>query len=365
MKKSIVALLLTGILALAGCSTLLERDYLLLQPYQPISSSTPISTSLRAENYHDVVDAVRLLVAQGAEQGVISLYNYSSPQDVEDAITRACLEVVQNDPLGAYAVDYIKHDHSLIVSYYEVSLTIVYRRTAEQVSSITSVTGTGALQQELKRTLSSFSPETTLRISHFTEDETYIRSLVEDVYYNSPSTAFGLPEVSLAIYPNTGLQRIVELNLTYSEAPEILQLRSQELQEYAAGLAAPSLAYENLFEILLTGFVPSDTGFHKTAYDALVSQTSDSEGLALACKLLCDQAGHPCIVVRGTLNGAPHFWNLIGDTTSGYRHVDLYTGTATWYDEDMSSTGYAWDTEQYPAAPSPADPPVESPAEEN
>lgn len=365
MKKCILALLLASILALAGCSTMLERDYLLLQPYQPVSSSAPASTSLRAENYQDVVDAVRLLVAQGAEQGVISLYNYSSSQDVEDTITRACLEVVQNDPLGAYSVDYIKHDYALIVSYYEVSLSLVYRRTAEQVSAITSVTGASALQQELKRTLSSFAPETTLRISHFTEDEAYIRALVEQVYYNSPSAAFGLPEVTLSIYPNTGLQRIVELKLSYAEAPEILQLRSQELLEYAADLASSSLAYENLFEILLTGFTPADTGFRRTAYDALINQTSDSEGLALACKLLCDQSGHPCIVVRGTLNDEPHFWNLIGDAENGYRHVDLYTGKDIWYDEDMTSTGYMWDAELYPAAPSPADLPTESPSEEN
>lgn len=365
MKKLILALLLAGMIALSGCSSLLERDYLLLQPYEPVSSSAPGSTSLRAESYQDVVDAVRLLVAQGAEQGIISLYNYSSAQDVEDTLTRACLEVVQNDPLGAYAVDYIKHDYSLIVSYYEVNITLVYRRTAEQISSILSVTGSSALQQELLRTLSSFSPEVTLRVSHFTENEEYICRLVEQIYYDTPAAAFGMPTVTVAIYPDSGLQRIVEVGLSYSEAPEILLLRSQELRELAADLVPSPATYEDLFSVILDRFVYVEDSFSHTAYDALIYKVSDSEGLALACQLLCDQAGLPCMVVRGERDGAPFYWNLIGDEGSTYRHVDLSAAVFSASDEEMAAAGYEWDLTLYPAAPTPTEPPIQSPLQEN
>lgn len=365
MKKTILALLLAGMLALSGCSALLERDYLLLQPYEPVSSSAPGSTSLRAENYQDVVSAVRLLVAQGAEQGLINLYNYSSAQDVEDTLTRACLEVVQNDPLGAYAVDYIKHDYSLIVSYYEVNLTLAYRRTAEQVSSIVSVTGSSALQQELTRTLSAFSPEVTLRVSHFTEDKEYICQLVEQIYYDTPAAAFGMPAVTVSIYPDSGLQRIVEIGFSYSEAPEILLLRSQELRELAADLVTTPATYDDLFPLILDSFSYIEGSFSHTAYDALVYKASDSEGLALACQLLCKQAGLPCTIVRGEKDGAAFFWNLIGDENTVYRHAVLSAEIFSASDEEMTAAGYTWDQTIYPAAPAPTEPPIQSPAEEN
>lgn len=365
MKKLILALLLAGMLVLSGCSTLLERDYLLLQPYEPVSSSVPGSTSLRAESYQDVVDAVRLLVAQGAEQGLISLYNYSSAQDVEDTLTRACLEVVQSDPLGSYAVDYIKHDYSLIVSYYEVNLTLAYRRTPEQISSIISVTGSSALQQELTRTLSTFSPEATLRVSHFTEDKEYICQLVEQIYYDTPAAAFGMPAVTVSIYPDSGLQRIVEIGFSYSEAPEILLLRSQELRELAADLITTPATYEDLFSTILDRFVYVEGSFSHTAYDALAYKASDSEGLALACQLLCDQAGLPCAVVRGERDGVPHYWNLIGNEESTYRHVDLSAEVFSAFDEEMTAAGYIWDHTLYPAATTPTEPPAPPPVQEN
>lgn len=365
MKKSILTLFLAGMIALSGCSSLLERDYLLLQPYEPVSSSAPGSTSLRAESYQDVVDAVRLLVAQGADQGLISLYNYSSAQDVEDTLTRACLEVVQNDPLGAYAVDYIKHDYSLIVSYYEVNLTLAYRRTSEQVSSIVSVTGSSALQQELTRALTSFSPEVTLRVSHFTEDAQYICQLVEQIYYDTPAAAFGMPAVTVSIYPDSGLQRIVEIGFSYSEAPEILLLRSQELRELATDLVTTPSSYENLFAALLDNFAFIEGSFSHTAYDALVYKASDSEGLALAYQLLCKQAGLPCTIVRGEKDGTAFYWNLIGDENTAYRHAVLSAEVFSASDEEMTAAGYTWDQTVYPAAPSLAEPPVQSPAEEN
>ena len=46
-------------------------------------------------------------------------------------------------------------------------------------------------------------------------------------------------------------------------------------------------------------------------YAALVEGAPDSEALALAFQLLCDTAGAECTVVRGTLDGQDHFWNIV------------------------------------------------------
>ena len=48
-------------------------------------------------------------------------------------LNRACLEVAKDDPLGAYAVDFIKNDYTTILTTYEATITVSYRRTLEQI----------------------------------------------------------------------------------------------------------------------------------------------------------------------------------------------------------------------------------------
>lgn len=348
MKKAVLALLLAGALALPGCASMLERDSLVVSAYEPVSGTVDNPSTLRVESYQELVNAVIYLVSQGEEHGVLGLYNYT--RDVESDLAQACLEVVQEDPLGAYAVEYIKHDYSLIVTYYEVNIDITYRRTPEQVASIVSVTGSSAIRRELSKTLTDFSTQAVLRISYFAEDEDYILELVRQAYYDTPSAALGMPEVEISLYPDTGRQRIVEIGLTYPTGPETLRRRSQELEDLAPTLISPFSTAESVYETVNGGLtIEEDTG-HSTAYDALIEGVADSEGAALAYQLLCDQAGLECTVVRGTLDGAPHFWNIVDVGEEGVRHVDLSAGLFSLTDDELTGQGaYEWDREEYPA----------------
>ena len=349
MKKRIAALLLVFCLCLTGCAAILERDYVVVSPYQPVSSQPGTSSALRVENYQELVNAILYLVTMGEEQGVLNLYNYT--QDVESDLTRACLEVIQEDPLGAYSVDYISHNFSTIVSYYEVNLQITYRRSREQVSAITAVTGSGAIRRVISRALTTFSSESVLRISYFTENEDYIRSLVEQAYYDSPSTALGMPETEISIYPKTGVQRIVEIVLTYPDSSETLRRKAQQLADLALELTAgEEITAQSLYDRVTDGLVLSPNSGKSSTYDALIGKESDSEGAALAYQLLCDQAGIECYLVQGTLNGQDHFWNIISAENGLYRHMDLSAGLAGLTDEELTTHGtYLWNTREYPA----------------
>lgn len=328
---------------------MLERDYLSISKYDPVSESTGGPSSLRVESYQDLVNAVLFLVSKGEEHAVLNLYNYSA-QDVESDLTRACLEVVQEDPLGSYAVDYIKHDYSLIVSYYEVNIHITYRRTPEQVASIVSVTGSSAIRRELRKTLTSFSPGAVLRISYFAEDEEYLLKLVRQAYYDAPSAALGMPEVNISRHPDTGYQRIVEITLTYPENTETLMRCSQELKELAPTLVPEGSTALSLYDTILTDLTITDDTEPSSAYDALVNKMAGSEGLALAYQLLCDQARIDCTVVQGTLNGLPHFWNIISEDGQTYRHVDLSANLFSLTDDELVNADiYEWTRIEYPA----------------
>lgn len=349
MKKTILALLLVCTMLLSGCASMLERDYLSVEPYDPESAGDNPS-ALRVESYRDLMDAILYLVSIGEEHGVLSLYNYTS-QDVDADLARACREVVQEEPLGAYAVDYIRHDCSFIVSYYEANIYISYRRSPEQIDAVVSVTGANAIRQELSKTMASFSTEAALQISYFVEDEAYIQELVKQAYYDSPSTALGMPEVSVSLYPDAGYQRIVEINLTYPENLSTLRRRSQDMKELAQSQMPQVPTAENLYAVLDGVAIHERTG-RSTAYDALTAGVVNSEGAALAYKLLCDQAGIECHIVQGELNGRSHFWNIVLTNRQTFQHVDLTAKLFSLSDSQLSTKGsYKWNSMDYPSCP--------------
>lgn len=363
MKKLILALLIAGVLSLTGCASMLEQKYLLdLKPYDAVSTSAG-NSSLRVETYQELYSAILSLVSTGEEHAVLNLYNYTV-QDLEADLARACLEVVQEDPLGAYMVDYIKHDYSLIVSYYEVNINVTYRHTTEELDSIVSVTGSSAIRRELRKTLANFSSDAVLRVSYFAEDEDYILDLVRQAYYNTPAAALGMPDVTVSLYPSSGTNRIVEISLTYPGTQESLRRSSKELKDVAQALVLQADSAQTLFDIAAASLTAEENTGRNTAYDALINGIADSEGSALAYQLLCDQAGVESVIVQGTLNGNPHFWNIITQDGTQFRHVDLSAGLFSLSDAELTAAGsYEWSRTEYPICDSPAAETVEDPEE--
>lgn len=310
VKKSILALFLLLCLLLSSCGEVLAGSYQTSSPHMDRPATAEDSTAIRVENYRELVSAVLYFVAQGEETGVIQLYDY--PGDVETAVTSACLEVATQDPLGAYCVDYIRHETTRVVSYDQATISIHYRRTMEQVRSMVKVTGTSAIRTELQEALEAFQREVVLRVTYFSEDEDSIRALIRQAYYDTPATALGMPQIEINLYPDSGSQRVVEILLAYPEPIEELQKKSEELTQTLDELVLPnpggpnrptnlqaSVALETA-KVLREVAVYTPEG-NSTPYAALVEGKADSEGMALAYSLCCGMIGLSCEMVEGTL----------------------------------------------------------------
>lgn len=363
MKNRTAALLLALALPLSGCSAMLEREYQTVTNHVQVPLSDEDSAAIWVENYSELVSAILYQVSLHQETGIVRLRDWKG--DVEDSLARACEEVSRDDPLGAYAVDRIQHKYTRMVTYYEAVITIDYRRTAEQIASVSTVTGSGAIRAELRDALAGFVTETAFRINYFdeTQGEDYILDLVRQAYYDTPEAALGLPAAEVSLYPDSGQQRVVEVLLTYPEEPQVLREKSLRLSEEAQSLCAPfgqtleggalASALCGALQEHASGW-PGEEGNHSTAYAALVEGAADSEGMALAFKELCDLSGISCTVVEGTLGGEPRFWNII-TLPSGSRHMDpAGTSSAMYTDSQMQQAGFAWDTAAYPACSDPA-----------
>lgn len=356
MKYSgrVLALFTAAALTLSGCSSLLERDYTSISPHNAAPTDETDPSILRADSYQELVNALIYCVSNGLTQGNVRLYINSD--DMESELEAACLEVVQEDPLGAYAVDYIKYRITNVVSYTEAAVDITYRRTKAQIDSIVQATGITAIRSELTSAMSQFQRECVLRVSYFDEDEESIRQLAHQAYYASPLTAFGVPELQVTIYPNSGRQRIVEIQLSYPLNNTELERRSTALTQWITELARPLSGLSG--SPLLSGSAQviraqgvCIPGSGSTAYDLIKQGQADSEGFSLAMAALCRQLRLPCQVVSGQLNGQEHFWNVV-QTDGLWRHLDLTAepsqSLSLHTDQSLSLLGYSWDTEATP-----------------
>ena len=257
-----------------------------------------------------------------------------------------------DDPLGAYAVDFIKNDCTKVLTTYEATITISYRRTREQIRSLVNVTGTSAIRDEVRAALADFQSEVALRVGYFTESADSIAALVRQAYYDEPAGALGMPEFTVSLYPASGgQQRIVEILLTYPEDTQALRQKSDDLQSTADALVlplrphqlSPSARQAELFS-LVREHVRARPDGGSTAWDALLGDGADSEGLALTFQLLSGKMEVGSVLVEGTLNGEPHFWNQL-TADGGAHYVDLTrdaSGT-TYSAADLLSLGYVWE----------------------
>lgn len=371
-RAAALVLTLALLPALPGCASLFQHDYVDIQLHADHPATEEDPSILRAETYDQLVNAIHYMIEQNLTNGVIHISNYKGRDgstDVESGLSDACDEVKYEDPLGAYAVEYIRHETTYIVSYYEASIDISYRRTQEQVKNIVTVTGSSAIRRELQDTLLRFGSEAVLRVSYFTEDERFIRALIRQAYYDTPIAAMGMPDVQVSIYPNPddaraygGTQRIVEIGLTYPEDQESLHKKSvalvnrTKLINSQLSILGREAAAAEIFRMVRQGteYAPPDPAGPperlNTAYSAIVDGRADSEGMALAFQLYCQDAGVDSQVVWGSLNGTAHYWNIVGVSGGEYRHVDTTREDGfALHDADAAGLGYQWETQDYPA----------------
>ncbi|MBR3641828.1 MAG: hypothetical protein IKN53_07365, partial [Oscillibacter sp.] len=155
---------------LVGCASLLERSYTSSEPHSSKYWENPDADTLRAENQQDAVNDILLLVGQHKERATIRLYNCADDAAAAALLEAAALEVQQETAAGAYAVEYITSSSQPRTGYYEASVQIGYRRSAEQVQSMVSATSIEGVYSLLEAALNGGRDELVVRIGYWQED---------------------------------------------------------------------------------------------------------------------------------------------------------------------------------------------------
>jgi len=216
MKKLQVLAALCACLLLAGCASLLEREYSIVEPHSSKFWESEAASTLRAENYQDIVNDLLLLIGEHTERATIRLYNFEEDMAVGDILDRAITEIRHETPLGAYAVEFITSSYQSQRGYYEISVQISYRRTIEQIQTVVNATSTEALGSLLETALDNDRSELAVRIGYWRlDDHERVRAIMEEVRQNHEIGE----ETPWAVlyYPDEGPAGLVEFILKDAE----------------------------------------------------------------------------------------------------------------------------------------------------
>ena len=375
--KIIVPLLALALLAGAGCGVLFDTEVSSAEPYQAPAAQEEAGAGAAYDSISDYAAlrrALLQLVTDHAESAQLQFAGYDG--SVSEDISAACWEVKSSTALGAFAVDYISYDLSRIVSYYQAEVHITYKRSAAQAGALERAGTASALAQRLDRALRAGETYLVLELSDASATADTVGDCIRQAYYADPLASPVLPQVEVTLFPETGVDRIAEITLSYGMPAEDLRLRRTELEaaldSLTAGLSgetddAPALA-ETLYGLCaaLMDRCRADSAAGSTAWDALTGGAADSQGMALALEAACQRLGLPCCTVDGRMDNDPHCWNIVTLDGCCY-HVDVSAredgGPAVFLAGDGQLWGvYWWDTSQYPVCPEPFGPPEPTPS---
>ena len=371
LPLAVITALLAVLLMAGGCNLLLSREYMVITPHLENRPGKAEGDELRAETFQELKDNILHLIQKGIEVGTIRLYNYTG--DVDSDIETAITQTMKYEPLGVFAVEYVSYKNVRILSYHEITLTITYRKTAEEIAAIKKVDNVTAFKNLLIDTYSSYESLLTVEIPWYYTDQYSVEEILRSYYDDNPLTVAAAPDFTIKLYPDEeteavpGWQRILEVSFNFPESKTRLREMSRELtSRIALMMSDAELPADHgkfkVFEDFLreSSEVISDidnesvSGVESTAYGALLNKNATSEGFALAFKAICDLYDIDCQVVRGRMNGLDHCWNLVY-TESGWYHVDVAMDIASagydyllCTDGQMTEMGFRWNTSAYP-----------------
>ncbi len=357
-----LALIFLLLMGLSACGSWVMEDYSLVTPHveQTLQPQTPEQEESipTASSRTELRGAVLALIRNWTEQGTVLLSDYRGDisADLEDTLRYA----TQEDPIGAYAVDYMDAEFD---GEQTVAVNIVFRRSATEVDSIVTVSGNAGAYGKIHQALAAYDMALTLRIRSY--EETDFADYIYDYCLKNPGLMVAIPTVSAQVYPKEGETRILELHFTYPASRDEMRLMQSSVDTILSSAASYIRSGEDrlqraqlLYRFLTTRFdyTPVEALSLTPAYSLLCQGQAHSFSFAAVFYAECLGANMDCLLVKGEKDGEVYYWNLL-KIEDEYYHVDLMRSIKQGeselrllYAQEASTEGYRWEEALYPAA---------------
>lgn len=352
----ICALMLLA-LALSGCSSLFDHSYTSVSEFRGSEEIELNAATEVVKSYSALRRRIHNMVNNHEESAELLISGYSG--DVASDIASICGSVNVDSAYGAYCVEYVSYDLTQIVSYYEAAIHITYKYTAEELEGMVTVSNHSMFSESVAEQLASGCEHLLFKVNNASGDDNAVVALVERSCRNHPMQISYIPKVTAKVYSGNSSQKIYEIRVEYgdewAENSQRIMAMTTSLTVAKRSVPPSSDAWMIVNAArYLSGCCAVSNDGGSTAYDALVNNQADSEGIASAFKALCDDLNIECQVIEGMLDKNPHYWNLV-KIDNDYYHVDvselLEKGGAEslFLNDSTKSATCWWNLSDYPA----------------
>lgn len=354
-RRWILVVVLSLCLLFAGCRSWMDGSYHSVEPYRQ-EYIGPSLESAEVNSYDQLCNLLTDLVKEGSQQSVIYLVGFEQDQ-MNTLMNMAIDNVTQFDPIGAYAVEKIEYEIGNNSGRTAIAVNLSYIHNRAEILRIKKVENMQQVTEVLTQALEDCEAGVVIQVDQY-ENADFTQQ-VQDYVDKHPATCMEMPQVTAAVYPHTGKQRVVELSFTYQTSRDALRTMQRYVEPVfrAAYLNVSSeedelTKFSRMYAFLMeradytveTSITPS--------YSLLRHGVGDSKAFATVYAAMCRQAGLECYVISGTREGDPWVWNMIC-VDGVYSHVDLLTSRNAgklqmYFQNEMVS--YVWDYSAYPEA---------------
>ena len=354
MKKVFAALLSICLaLSLCGCDSWMDGSYYNIVPH-PENDDSISQEAVEIRTYLELRTFLVNLVAEGGEHAIVVFKGFSL-ETVSSNMDTAIRYVTDSNAIGAYAVENINYEIGTNNGRTAAAVEVTYQHGRAEILRIKKANSIEEANRIVAEALENCDAGVVFQINAYRDTD--FTQLVQDYMDTHPDKCMEMPQVSVAIYPERGQQRVVELSFTYQNSREDLrQMQSYVEPVFTAselnvqGEEDESAKFTRIYSFLMeradyqieTSITPS--------YSLLRHGVGDSKAFATVYAAMCTSAGLDCRIVTGTRAGVPWVWNIICEN-GVYYHVDLLqsSGKGMLYrfePDDMQ--GYVWDYSAYP-----------------
>jgi hypothetical protein len=328
----------------------MDGSYYSVRPHlEETSGLSPESVEINS--YTVLRDVVTEMIESGSTEAFLSAPEITVDQltSYMDTVRKTVLE---NNALGAYAVEEIEYEIGTNRGKTAISINIQYTRGRSEIRQIKQAQNMEQANRIVANSLENLNSGVVFRVKLY--EDTDFTQLIQDYVEANPQSCMELPQVAVAVYPETGTDRIVELTYTYQTSRESLRSMQEQVEPIfsSAALYVNQEAelweqYSQLYSFLLG----RDTYVHETSitpsYSLLCHGVGDSKAFAMVYAAMCRQAGLDCNVVSGTRNAEAFCWNVVNIDGVNY-HINLLGSGGFAARTAAEMNGYVWDYAVYP-----------------
>lgn len=351
-RKAICALCLCLTVLLTGCDLWMSGEYYSEHPHLD-ESSISSNTDIEVSSYTQLRNQLVKMVSTGTENCVIYYSTFNSSR--MDSYMSSAIEYILNDtPIGAYAVQQITYDSGISTGKQAVAVTVSYNHGRSEILRIKSTETMEELANVVAASLRNYDSGVTISVNKY--EELDLQQFAQDFMDHNPDVCMELPQVVTNTYPQKGENRIVEVLFSYQTSRDELRKMQQTVSPvfdsaelYVSGDAENSEKYFQLYSFLMERHnYKFETSITPT-YHLLRHGVGDSKAFAAVYASMCRRAGLDCRVVTGTKDGESRYWNVIFDGEK-YLYIDLLACNAVGkfaMKQAQDMTGYVWDYDLY------------------